>query len=238
MYSEIAGALQARGVEFIVLKGFSHWPHFSADPRQRPQYDLDLLCQRVCLMQAKNALVELGYEPLSGFDKFPLDHLPAMIRKTGWQWKGDFFDVEMPFAAELHFRLWDPETEHIAIDGLEAFWERRTQGHIDDFRFPALDPVDKIAYASLHLLRHILRGDVCLYTRTRSRIFSRRRQRTVSSGPAGALFILIHFAPSRRSATDLPATGSSVVFPPRSKKSSIGFPSPRSAGSISSASPR
>ena len=163
VYSEIAGALQARGVEFIVLKGFSHWPHFSADPRQRPQYDLDLLCQRVCLMQAKNALVELGYEPLSGFDKFPLDHLPAMIRKTGWQWKGDFFDVEMPFAAELHFRLWDPETEHIAIDGLEAFWERRTQGHIDDFRFPALDPVDKIAYASLHLLRHILRGDVCLY---------------------------------------------------------------------------
>ena len=84
-------------------------------------------------MQARDALVSLGYEPLVGFDDVPLDHLPAMIRKTGWQWRGDYFDVEIPFAVELHFRLWDAGTEHIPIQGLEAFWDRRTASRMDGF---------------------------------------------------------------------------------------------------------
>ena len=163
VYKEIATALQAQRIEFVVLKGFTHWPHFSADPRYRPQYDLDLLCQPQSLTQAEDALTKLGYESLGDFDHTPLDHLPPMIRKTGWRWRGDFFDVEMPFAVELHFRLWDQETEHITIDGLDTFWDRRVQNCIDDVCFLALDPVDKPAYAALHLLRHFLRGDVRLF---------------------------------------------------------------------------
>jgi MFS family permease len=66
-------------------------------------------------------------------------------------------------AVELHFRLWDPGTEHIAVAGLESFWGRRKRSRIEDFCFPALDPADRLAYAALHLFRHLLRGDVRLY---------------------------------------------------------------------------
>jgi predicted MFS family arabinose efflux permease len=162
-YEEIAAALRACGVEFVVLKGFSHWPSFTLDLRHRPQYDLDLWCSPDQAVKASDALVSLGYESLGGFDDVPLDHLPAMIRKTGWQWRGDYFDVEIPFAVELHFRLWDAGTEYIPIQGLEAFWDRRTLSNVDSFWFPTLDEKDRVAYAALHLLRHLLRGDVRLY---------------------------------------------------------------------------
>lgn len=162
-YKEIASAFEARGVSWVVLKGFSHWPRFSLDPRHRPQYDLDLLCRPHQLTQAKDALVALGYEPIAGFDEVPLDHLPAMIRRTGWQWRGDYFDVELPFAVELHFRFWDAETEHIDIHGVQEFWGRQSHTCIDSFCFPALHAVDRAAYAALHLVRHVLRGDFRLY---------------------------------------------------------------------------
>jgi predicted MFS family arabinose efflux permease len=162
-YEEIAAALRACGVEFVVLKGFSHWPSFSLDPRHRPQYDLDLLCPPDQVFQARDALVSLGYEPVAGFDNVPLDHLPSMVPKTRWQWRGDYFDIDIPFAVELHFRLWDAATEHIPIPGLQVFWDRRTISRIDCFDFNALDEVDRVAYAALHLLRHLLRGDVRLY---------------------------------------------------------------------------
>ncbi len=163
MYEEIARALNASDVELVVLKGFSNWPSFSLDPRHRPQYDLDLLCLPDQVMRAKDALLSLGYEPVEGFGGVPLDHLPAMIRKTGWQWRGDYFDVNMPLGVELHFQLWDRETEHIVVAGLESFWGRRKRSCIGDFCFPALDPADRLAYAALHLFRHLLRGDVRLY---------------------------------------------------------------------------
>jgi predicted MFS family arabinose efflux permease len=162
-HEEIAAALRASGVESVVLKGFSHWPFFTIDPRHRPQYDLDLFCPPDQVLHAKDALLRLGYEPLAGFDHVPLDHLPAMVRKTGWRWRGDYFDIDIPFAVELHLRLWDAETEHIPIHGLEAFWNRRVLTRIDRFCFPALDEPDRLAYAAMHLLRHLLRGDVRLY---------------------------------------------------------------------------
>jgi hypothetical protein len=83
-----------------------------------------------------------------------------MIRKTGWQWRGDLFDPEIPVALELHFRLWDPDTEHFGPAGLDQFWERRERRDLEGLSFTALHPVDAVAYSSLHLLRHLLRGDV------------------------------------------------------------------------------
>jgi Uncharacterised nucleotidyltransferase len=102
----------------------------------------------------------LGYRPLVGFDNIRLDHLPAMVRPSEWQWRGDYFDIQFPVYVDLHFQLWDPGTERIRAEGLECFWERRAHGGRSSFRFPALSEVDLIAYASLHLLRHLLRGDL------------------------------------------------------------------------------
>lgn len=158
-YRAIAARFQNEGIEHVVLKGFSHWPCYVADPVDRPQYDLDLWCRPADMERARAVLRDLGYEPLFEENGVPVDHLPPMTMKNGWHWRGDYFDPDMPVSVELHFRLWDASTEHLDLPGLGEFWDRRTLRNVGDFCFPALDRVDTVAYAALHFLRHLLRGD-------------------------------------------------------------------------------
>jgi hypothetical protein len=83
-----------------------------------------------------------------------------MIRRTGWRWRGDYFDPEQPFPVELHFRFWNPSAECIPVDGLDEFWRRRTIRSIGLCEIPALGLPDTLSLAALHLLRHLLRGDL------------------------------------------------------------------------------
>jgi hypothetical protein len=157
-YQQCASAFETAGLPFLILKGFSHCPDFVSDPRIRSQYDLDLLFRREDILAAYDIAVELGYEPLTSSDKLPTDHLPTMIRKTGWEWKGDYFDTEIPISLEIHFRLWDENTERFEAPGLKQFWERRQARQLEGIRFTALHPADAAGYSALHILRHLLRG--------------------------------------------------------------------------------
>ena len=156
---QVQDTLDAAGIEFVVLKGFANWDRFTADPERRLQYDLDLYCPGAAI-DARTALKSLGYESIPTDGRTAVDHLPALVRKTGWQWKGDFFDPEIPLSVELHFRLWDEVTEGFRVPGVEDFWSRRVTQSLDGREYLALDPVDSVGYACLHLLRHLLRGDV------------------------------------------------------------------------------
>src|SRR5579862_649390 len=60
-YQQVAAALSHEGVEFIVLKGLAQWPHYSDNPRHRPQYDLDLYCPSHAIEPAYDAIRSLGY---------------------------------------------------------------------------------------------------------------------------------------------------------------------------------
>jgi hypothetical protein len=157
-FEECSSALMLAEIPYVLLKGFSHCPDFIADPRLRTQYDLDVLVLPQHVRQAYEAALSLGFEPLGGFERFPIDHLPTMIRKTGWEWRGDFFDTEIPISLELHFRLWDEQTEQFAPGGLEQFWERRQFRELEGVRFVALRREDMAGYSCLHILRHLLRG--------------------------------------------------------------------------------
>jgi hypothetical protein len=159
-YEEIASQLHEYQIDFVVLKGFTHCPLFVENPRHRAQYDLDLLVPAAQLRKAYEAARQVGYEPLNGFEEFPLDHLPAMVKKTGWEWTGDYYDVNIPVFLELHFRLWDEQTEGFPVRGLTEFWDRRETRDLEGLRFPSLETLDTVAYANLHLLRHLLRGDL------------------------------------------------------------------------------
>jgi len=158
-YREMAGAFEPLGLQFLVLKGFTHCPRFVNDPRLRPQGDLDLLLPEAEAHQAFAAALGLRYEPVAE-KSVPVDHLPMMIRTTGWQWRGDFFDAESPVSLELHYQLWDASTEGFAPEGLNEFWARRQPRELDGLCFTAFHPADELAYAALHLLRHLLRGSV------------------------------------------------------------------------------
>ncbi|MGH9559450.1 MAG: nucleotidyltransferase family protein, partial [Bryobacteraceae bacterium] len=145
-YEEFAGRF-----DHVVLKGFSHVPDFVQERRLRTQYDIDLYV-RPPHATAWNTLLALGYEPIHGIERLAADHFPTLVRKTGWQWRGDFYDPDLPPSIEVHFQFWDEQTEKLHADGVEEFWMRR------EARGLALP--DRLGYAALHLTRHLLRGNL------------------------------------------------------------------------------
>jgi len=152
---EIVEQFNARGVEHLLIKGFSQEVEYAADPYLRVAYDIDLFTPPGSLEPARETLESLGYAAIKGAERFPVDHIPPMIRKTGWQWRGDYFDPCIPPCVDLHFRFWDPATEGFSAPGIEGFWARRIQ--LDGM--PVLGRADRLGYAALHLLRHLFRGN-------------------------------------------------------------------------------
>ena len=162
-YKDVARVLSSKGVDFMILKGFAQWPHYCHDLRERPQYDLDLYCPPDAIEPALEAIQSLGYEPFGRKARTATDHLPPMIRMTGWRPNGDYYDTEMPLTIELHFRFWDEETERFGVDSADSFWERRVKRDIRGLSVPTLNAYDGLSYTTWHLVRHLVRGDVRAY---------------------------------------------------------------------------
>lgn len=151
---EIAAQFEAREIEYLLLKGFSQEVDYAPGPYVRVGYDVDLFAPRNSLSRAHDTLRSMDYVPIEGTENARADHFPPLIRKTSWEWHGDFFDPGIPACIDLHFRLWDRATERFDAPGVEEFWARR----IRQDGLPVLDHADRLCYATLHLLRHLLRG--------------------------------------------------------------------------------
>lgn len=162
-YQTVAAAFESRGIDFLVLKGFSHFPFYCDDLRHRPQYDLDLYCPAEAIERAYDAIRGLGYEPFGRAAQTAMDHLPPLILKTGWRPGTDYYDPDMPVTIELHFRFWDTATERFDVEGADGFWERRQVRAVGSMNVPMLHPADAFSYAAWHLIRHLVRGDVRAY---------------------------------------------------------------------------
>ncbi|HXB70011.1 MAG TPA: MFS transporter [Candidatus Acidoferrales bacterium] len=158
LYRAIAERFGAAGIPFLALKGLTQCQWVGVPPETRAQYDIDILTPREALDAARDVLLALGFEPIEDMEKFPTDHLPAMVRKTGWEWRGNIFDPEMPLTVEPHFRFWNPGTERLRAPGVEEFWSRRLTSQIAGTALGVLHPADALGYSALHLLRHILQG--------------------------------------------------------------------------------
>ncbi len=150
-YREISGAFSSAAIPFVLLKGFTHQA-FGIDLLQRVQYDLDLLCEPHRAAAALDLLRKLGYAPHSE-RSLSDQHLPPLVKPHQWKWSGDYFDPAMPIAVELHTALWNASGDRIRLQGPDMFWNRRS------LDFPAFILADRLAFASLHALRHILRND-------------------------------------------------------------------------------
>jgi hypothetical protein len=157
-YSRVAKALAQAGTDHIVIKGFALWPGYTDHPKYRPQSDIDLYCPRETVFRAQDALLALGYISRPEWGRVSAEHLTPLIPPHSWQWRGNYFDPEIPIGLELHFRWWDNATMRIRPQGLEEFWQRRVKRAVDDVPFPALDPVDNLGYTAINLLRNLLRG--------------------------------------------------------------------------------
>jgi hypothetical protein len=156
---QIVEAFNAAGLEFVLLKGISHAPAFTPDARLRAQGDIDLWLIGASVLKGQDILRTLGYVPLLHSKS---RHLPPMGRPSDWRWRGDLFDPEMPISVELHYDLWSEQAEHIAIPGLEHFWNRKELRDFDGYKIHVLSDADLLGFASLHLLLHLLHGDLPL----------------------------------------------------------------------------
>jgi putative nucleotidyltransferase-like protein len=158
-YDEAAALLSGRGIDFVLLKGFTHETDFGIDPTLRYQSDLDFLCRPDDLAGARAALEEAGYRPHGSAD-LSANHSRPLVKPSAWQWTGNYFDPDLPVSIELHHTLWSGERDRIPAPGTADFWNRRTSLSIEGRDIPALAEPDRIAFASLHVLRHILRNNV------------------------------------------------------------------------------
>ena len=159
-YRELASRLAAAGAEFVALKGLTHSALFGGRPEERVQYDIDLFLPPGGIYAARDALLAAGYESAEDMERFPTDHLPVLVRKTAWSWRGDFFDVDIPLSVELHFQFWNDRLERLPAPGVGRFWDRRATRRIAGIEIGVLHPADALGYAALHALRHLLRGSV------------------------------------------------------------------------------
>jgi hypothetical protein len=157
-YDEAAGALSNRGVEFALLKGFTHEADSGLDPARRYQSDLDFLCLPKDIPRAQAALRDLGYGE-HGPAELSDNHARPLVKPFTWQWRGDYFDPGLPISIELHHTLWSPGRDRIPVPSVGAFWKRRTTIRIEGREVPALSGPDRIAFAAIHVLRHILRNN-------------------------------------------------------------------------------
>lgn len=146
--------LAGAGLRVALLKGFALEPEFVESAEDRVQYDLDFCLAPHDCQRAFDLLCSRGMHPLPGNER--ADHLPPLITRSGWQWRGDYFDPDIPLAVEMHFRLWDADFERIAVgfngEPLERLALRAGR--------PVLHDCDQLAYHTLHLLRHLFRGSL------------------------------------------------------------------------------
>lgn len=158
-YTRVATTLLNNDISSVVVKGFSLWPDYSEHPKYRPQSDIDLYIPPQRIFAGRDCLLSLGYESHPSLGKqISLEHLPALVPRNSWAWKGDNFDPEIPISFELHFSWWNQPATRIAPEGLEGFWPRRETREIDGMRFTGLSGIDNLAYTALNVLRTILKG--------------------------------------------------------------------------------
>jgi|HubBroStandDraft_6_1064221.scaffolds.fasta_scaffold163881_2 hypothetical protein len=157
-YDEAAAALSSRGIEFVLLKGFTHEADFGIDPACRYQSDLDFLCLPEDLARARAALQQVGYGE-HGRAELSDNHARPLVKPFTWRWRGDYFDPDLPISIELHHTLWNLGRDRILVPDIHEFWNRRTLLSVEGRALPSLAENDRIAFAAIHVLRHILRND-------------------------------------------------------------------------------
>ena len=156
-YFRFSNASRLKGASHVVVKGFSLWPGFVDHPRLRLQSDIDIYCPPESILLARDALVELGYEPeTERYFRFA-DHLPTMVSQKEWKWRGKYYDPDIPVSFEIHYSFWNEKVLRIRPKGLDQFWLRRYERQLEGICFPSLSEVDTFGYAALNLTRNLLR---------------------------------------------------------------------------------
>ena len=161
-FVELNRLLQGSNIRYLNLKGLLLAPDFVEPLERRAQYDYDFLVKKEDLQRGYSLFLQHGYSALHSTRDLAADHLPPLIRKSGWKWKGNYFDPAIPRGIELHFQLWDSDFELLPIQTLDKAWERSCSRAVGSIAAPTLCREDTLLYVTLHACRHLLRNDLRL----------------------------------------------------------------------------
>ncbi|MFN8006568.1 MAG: nucleotidyltransferase family protein [Terriglobia bacterium] len=161
-FLELNRLLKQEGVRYLCLKGLTSYPEFIEDPLYRVQYDFDFFVYEDDLRKAGTQFRALGFEPLASKPNAHTHHLPTMIKRNGWEWRGNHYDPGIPCSVELHFRIWDGEFESISASQSPDRWQTPTSSEIHGVPVPVLGKSEAFLFAIQHAMRHLLGNDLRL----------------------------------------------------------------------------
>ena len=99
--------------------------------------------------------------PIEGMEAFPTDHLPALIRKRAGSCAATSSIPTSRCPSSCTSASGTSRWSACRAPGTEEFWSRRdTPTGWPASRSACCIPPDALAYAALHLLKHVLRGSV------------------------------------------------------------------------------
>lgn len=144
--------LNAAGVRYVVIKGFSLVPEFCRYASLRHQSDFDYLVERQDLAAARRILVEAGYTAKKSRSRNESIFLSAEREPSR---RAEQYSARAPHAVELHTDIWDDEMHGIpSMEGVFAV-EQATAKHWNGISFPAQSDEDAFLLQVLHACHHL-----------------------------------------------------------------------------------
>jgi len=144
--------LNAAGVRYVVIKGFSLVPEFCRYASLRYQSDFDYLVEREDLAVARSVLREAGYKAKKSRSTKESIFLSAEREPSR---SAEQYSAAAPHAVELHTDIWDDEMHGIpAMEGVFAV-EQATAKHWNGISFPAQSDEDAFLLQVLHACHHL-----------------------------------------------------------------------------------
>jgi hypothetical protein len=154
IFGEITSALNASGVRYVCVKGFSLIPDCFGHIRERHQVDLDFLIDPQDAERATSAVEAVGHPLLDAQDSGELRFAKPRQKHLGVHaW---LYQLPEAPAIELHTRVWEPEAKAIDFPALGSFLDSSEIHQTAGVRFPRLTAPYQFVYLLLHVFRHLI----------------------------------------------------------------------------------
>ena len=149
-FDRINGALQAKSIPYVVIKGFTLAKEFCPEPWLRHQADLDVLVEPNSLQLAKEAFVSLGYEVESESEL----GVGLGIRSEHAPSKDDcLYGAPLYWDAEIHSSFYEDNCG-VSLSIGEDWRDHIVMREIGVTECPCLDLPHRFVGQVLHAFRH------------------------------------------------------------------------------------
>jgi hypothetical protein len=145
-------------IENLLLKGFSLFPDYCADPTLRTQYDYDFLIRSDSVSRAGALFQAAGYRRKNSASEHPIVYRrPERDGDLPLDFVG-YYSPQLGRSIEIHYRLWESAEDRIEIDLTNDLFENAVRRRLYEIEYMGLGDEDALVFQVLHAFRHILRN--------------------------------------------------------------------------------